>query len=150
MNEKEYIISKAGALLASQRFAVLSTYGDDQPYASLVAFVHDPTLEALFFATKQFTRKHKNLLDHPRVALLIQNSANSEADIQNAKVLTITGRAEPVGENEINGVMAQYLNKHPYLKGFTRSPDCILIKIRTNQLIWVENFETVLIMDMSS
>lgn len=147
MNEKDQIRKKAEALLASQRFAVLSTYGDGQPYANLVAFYQGQNLETIFFATKQVTRKYKNLQDHPHVALLIQNTANSEADIQQACVLTLTGKAEVVGGNEKKNILNAYVKKHPYLSDFVHLPDCVLIKVRVNHLVWVENFETVLILD---
>jgi general stress protein 26 len=136
--------------LASQKFAVLSTYGDGQPYANLVAFYEAQNLETIFFATKQFTRKYKNLQDHPHVALLIQNTANSEADIQRACVLTLTGTTEVVGENEKEDIVNGYVKKHPYLSDFVHLPDCILVKVRVNRLVWVENFETVFILDILS
>jgi heme iron utilization protein len=150
MNVMEPLKGKIQVLLASQKFAVLSTYGEGQPYANLVAFVHDETFDFVFFVTKSDTRKFRNLQQHPRVALLIENTSNAGEDIQNAVVLTIIGHAEPLEAVPKPAVIDRYIQKHPYLSDFVRSKTCVLVKVWVEQLIWVENFETVIIINNKS
>ena len=42
-------------LLSTQRLAVLASYGDDQPYTSLVAFAASDDLRAIHFAISEVT-----------------------------------------------------------------------------------------------
>jgi nitroimidazol reductase NimA-like FMN-containing flavoprotein (pyridoxamine 5'-phosphate oxidase superfamily) len=68
------------SLFASQKLAVLSSFGNEQPYASLVAFAFTEDLQHLIFATTRSTRKFANLSSESRVALLIDNRSNTEKD----------------------------------------------------------------------
>jgi heme iron utilization protein len=79
--------------LTSQPLAVLSTHQAGQPYSNLIAFAATPDLESIFFATTRATRKFANLMADPRVALLIDNRANQEADFAEAAALTVLGSA---------------------------------------------------------
>ena len=48
-------------LLSTQKLAVLSTFGNEQPYASLIAFAAADDLKHIIFATTRATRKYANL-----------------------------------------------------------------------------------------
>ena len=139
---------KIASLLKSERFAVLSTVSKDQPYANLVAFVEDEDLKTLYFATDQGTRKFENIKANNRIALLVENSTNSDFDINGAEVATIIGRATVAGNNEKEILIQKYLNKHPYLEQFIRSTGCKLIKLKVNTYVFVENFQQSHILKM--
>jgi nitroimidazol reductase NimA-like FMN-containing flavoprotein (pyridoxamine 5'-phosphate oxidase superfamily) len=81
------------SLLDSQKFAVLSTYSGGQPYVSLVAFAASEDLDRLFFVTARATRKFANILEHPRIAFLVDNRSNNESDFGEASAVTILGKA---------------------------------------------------------
>ena len=76
MEPAQKIQSRLKDLCTSQKLAVVSTQSDGQPYASLVAFVASDDLRHIYFVTARTTRKFANLIREPRVAVLINSSAN--------------------------------------------------------------------------
>ena len=143
VDDQHVLKDKLKAFFKSMKFAVLSTSADGQPYASLVAFVEDPDLAWIVFATERSTRKFKNLTENRKIALLIENSTNSETDIDNAMAVTITGNAEITEVKEKERLSHAYLSKHPYLKTFVTSPSCAFIKVNVDQYVLVEKFQKV-------
>jgi nitroimidazol reductase NimA-like FMN-containing flavoprotein (pyridoxamine 5'-phosphate oxidase superfamily) len=53
------------ALLESQRFAVLATEDQGQPFASLMAFAATDDLRHMVILTERTTRKYANLKSNP-------------------------------------------------------------------------------------
>jgi len=132
------------ALLGSQRLAVLSTHADGQPYASLVAFAGSDDLRSLYFVTPRTTRKFSNLQSDGRVALLVTTSANQECDIHQALAATVVGSAGEITGTEKEAALQRYLQKHPYLEDFARSPTSALVKVSARAYILVKNFQNVM------
>jgi heme iron utilization protein len=130
-------------LVAGQPLAVLSTHQAGQPYSNLVAFAADPNLENIFFATTRATRKFANIIADPRVALLIDNRANQEADFAEAAALTVLGSAREVHGPEKDQGLELYLAKHPYLHDFVSAPTCALLKVKVAKFILVSQFQEV-------
>jgi nitroimidazol reductase NimA-like FMN-containing flavoprotein (pyridoxamine 5'-phosphate oxidase superfamily) len=130
-------------LLAGQPLAVLSTHQAGQPYSNLVAFAADPELEHIFFATTRATRKFANITADPRVALLIDNRANQEADFAEAAALTVLGSAREVHGPEKEQGLELLLAKHPYLRDFVSAPTCALLKVKVAKYILVSRFQEV-------
>jgi nitroimidazol reductase NimA-like FMN-containing flavoprotein (pyridoxamine 5'-phosphate oxidase superfamily) len=131
-------------LLSTQKFAVLSTHGAGQPYASLVAFASDEELRALYFVTARSTRKFANLESDGRVALLVNSSANREDDLHAAMAVTVVGRAAESRGAEKEAALALYLRKHPWLEDFARAPTCALVKVAVRTFVLVKNFQHVM------
>ena len=50
------------SLLASQRFAVIATQSEGQPYSNLVAFTEADNLRSLLFVTSRHTKKYSNTI----------------------------------------------------------------------------------------
>jgi len=57
VNEAIKLETEVRTLLASQRFAALSTQEKDHPYMNLVAFAETSDLRTILFATTRATRK---------------------------------------------------------------------------------------------
>jgi nitroimidazol reductase NimA-like FMN-containing flavoprotein (pyridoxamine 5'-phosphate oxidase superfamily) len=131
-------------LLGSQRLAVLSTHTGGQPYASLVAFAGAGDLRSLYFVTPRTTRKFNNLQNDGRVALLITSSVNQESDFHQALAVTVVGRAEELSDPEKESALNRYLEKHPYLEDFARSPTSALVRVSVRSYILVKNFQHVM------
>jgi nitroimidazol reductase NimA-like FMN-containing flavoprotein (pyridoxamine 5'-phosphate oxidase superfamily) len=131
-------------LLRSQKLAVLATHKAGQPYASLVAFASTEDLKQLIFATTRATRKYANLIEDPRVALLIDNRSNQDSDIHAAAAVTATGEADEVPGPEKEALEHIYLAKHPHMKDFVSSPSCALIRIKADTYYLVRKFQHVL------
>lgn len=130
-------------LLTSQPLAVLSTHQAGQPYSNLVAFAAAPDLKNIFFATTRATRKFANLTADPRLALLIDNRANQEADFAEAAALTVLGSAREVHGSEKEQGLTIFLAKHPYLKDFVSAPTCALLRVKVAKYVLVTQFQEV-------
>ena len=144
MKKPEEIQKLLRDLFATQNLAVLATHSQQQPYASLVAFVATDDLQHIYFATPKTTRKFANLTADGRVAILINNSTNQSADFHQAIAVTVVGDAEeitgPARERQLN----DYLAKHPYLEEFAKSPTCALVRVTARSYYLVRNFQQVL------
>jgi heme iron utilization protein len=130
-------------LLASQRFAVLSTQEQAHPYLSMVAFTETSDLRSILFATRRDTRKYGNISSKSGVALLIDNRSNEVADIREAMAVTAIGTAFEVSESGREALDRVYLQKHPNMKEFLFSPSTALIRVDIESYILVSRFQEV-------
>jgi heme iron utilization protein len=137
-------------LLASQRFAVLSTQEQNHPYLNLVGFAETTDLRTILFATTRATRKYGNLSHKSGVALLVDNRSNDVADLREAMAATIIGVASEVSDSEREGLERVYLEKHPHMKDFLCSPSTALVKVEAESYVLVSGFQNLTILDVKS
>ena len=130
-------------LLKSQKLAVLATHNQGQPYGSLVSFAATEDLKQILFATTRSTRKYANLKEDTRVAMVIDSRENTERDLHKAIAVTITGKAEETKPSDEEVYFSIYLEKHPYLKDFVKSPTCALLKVKVDTYYLVRRFQEV-------
>ena len=135
-------------LFPSQRLAVLATQSERQPYGNLVAFVATDDLRHLLFATTRATRKYANISGNPRIAMVVDNRSNQEADFHRAAAVTATGVVEEAGGSEKEPLLRLYLSGHPYLKEFVSSPTCALLKMSVETYYVVRQFQHVVELHM--
>ena len=131
-------------LLESQLLGVLGTQRDGEPYTSLVGFAATPDLKHLLFTTGRSTRKLANLDRDARASLLIDNRSNRAADFTEASAATAVGVVEQVRQDERSAFERLYLEKHPQLESFVRSPSCVALRIRVSVYIVVSQFQHVI------
>jgi hypothetical protein len=143
MSNPEVTKHQLHALLNSQKFAVLSTSHEHQPYASLVAFAATDDLRDLLFATSRHTRKFANLTANSQVALLIDSRSNQDTDVHEAIAATAAGSAAEVSDAVRSPLLAVYLTKHPQLADFVQSPECALIRVSVACYYVVSQFQQV-------
>jgi nitroimidazol reductase NimA-like FMN-containing flavoprotein (pyridoxamine 5'-phosphate oxidase superfamily) len=144
MEKAEDIQKQIRDLFASQNLAVLATHNQEQPYASLVAFVASDDLKYLYFVTPKTTRKFANLTANPRVAVLINSSTNQTADFHRAISVTAVGDAAEIRAADREQMLPFYLAKHPHLEEFAKSPTCALVRVTARSYYLVKNFQKVL------
>jgi len=144
MEKAEDIQKQLRELFATQSLAVLATHNEEQPYASLVAFVATDDLNHIYFVTPKTTRKFANLAADGRVALLINNSTNNSADFHRAIAVTAVGDADEMTGPDRERQLSHYLAKHPYLDEFAKSPTCALVRVTVRSYFLVKNFQKVL------
>jgi nitroimidazol reductase NimA-like FMN-containing flavoprotein (pyridoxamine 5'-phosphate oxidase superfamily) len=136
---------KIKKLFEEQRFAVIATQGKTEPYTNLVSFLVGRTFKNIYFPTFKNTRKFKNLSEHSRISILIDNRGNKPKDIENAMTVTAVGKTSIVKDSNI---VTLFLKKHSYLKEFVSSTDCAMIEIDIEKYIVVENFQEIKIIDL--
>jgi nitroimidazol reductase NimA-like FMN-containing flavoprotein (pyridoxamine 5'-phosphate oxidase superfamily) len=129
-------------LLASQRFAVLATQSEGQPYSNLVAFAEADNLRSLLFVTGRDTKKYSNTIASKRVAVLVDNRTNQPSDLDKAVAVTALGTIEEVSTDNRGYLSAIYLSKHPQLEDFLRKPSNALMRVAVTDYI-VASFESV-------
>ena len=144
MENAENIQMQIKDLFTSQKLAVVSTQSNEQPYASLVAFVGTEDLRNIYLVTPKTTRKFANLSDNPRVAVLINSSTNRAADFHRAISVTAVGVAEELSGTDREKMLPLYLAKHPYLEEFAKSPTCALVRVTARSYYLVRNFQKVM------
>jgi len=129
-------------LLASQRFAVLATQFEGQPYSNLVALAEADNLRSLLFVTSRDTRKYSNTLASKKVAVLVDSRTNQALDLNNAVAVTALGTIEEVAADNRDYLSGIYISKHPQLKDFLHKPSNALMRIAVSDYI-VATFESV-------
>lgn len=144
MEKAEDIQKHLRDLFTTQNLAVLATHNEEQPYASLVAFVATEDLNHIYFVTPKTTRKFANLAADGRVALLINSSTNQSSDFHQAIAATAVGDAEEISGIDREQQLSHYLAKHPYLDEFAKSPTCALVRVTVRSYYLVKNFQKVL------
>jgi hypothetical protein len=131
-------------LFEKERFAVLSTQGEGQPYASLVAFATSADLSTAVFATPITTRKYHLLLACSRVALLVDSRSQGEGDMMKIEAFTATGKATSVEPGAERDRWARLLiERHPQLESFVQSPTIALFRIDIIRYFHVSRFQEV-------
>jgi hypothetical protein len=131
-------------VVRGEPYAVLSTQGDGQPYASIVAFAMTDDFRSAVFATPIATRKYRLLTACGQVALLIDNRCKHPGDMMRIEAITATGRAIRVERGEDfdrwSGMLVQ---RHPHLAAFVVSPSVALFRIAIVRFFHVERFQEV-------
>jgi len=142
MENTEELSELIKRLLNSQRFAVLATQFEGQPYSNLVAFAEADNLRSLLFVTSRDTRKYSNTLVSKKVAVLVDSRTNQALDLNNAVAVTALGTIEEVGTDNKEYLSGIYLSKHPQLKEFLYKPSNALMRVAVTDYI-VATFESV-------
>ena len=122
-------------IVETQRFAVLSTLSNHQPYSSLVAFATSDDFRHLYFATNRDTRKYSNILENSKVALLINNSNNNQTDFTQALAVTALGIANEIIDESRNTITKTYLQKHQAMTEFVNRRDTAIIDVLVTDYI---------------
>jgi len=127
----------------TQRFAVLSTHAEGQPYASLVAFAATDDLQRVIFCTPRGTRKYANISRDPRAAMLFHTSRNAAVDCDQAMAVTATGMTVEVPDGCKEAMAAVFLARHPELADFVCDPQNALVALDVSEYHLVRRFQDV-------
>ena len=131
-------------VVQGESYAVLSTQGEGQPYASIVAFAMTEDFRTAVFATPIATRKYRLLTACDRVALLIDTRCKHPDNMMRIEAITATGRAIPVERDASFDQWSRVLlAKHPHLAGFVASPSVAVFRIEILRFFHVERFQEV-------
>ncbi len=142
MGNSEELSESIRRLLTAQRFAVLATQFEGQPYSNLVAFAEADDLRSLLLVTSRNTRKYSNMLVSIKVALLIDTRTNQASVLNNAIAITALGTIDEGAAENKDYLSEIYLSKHPELKDFLYKPSSALMKVVVNSYI-VATFDGV-------
>lgn len=134
---------KLSKLLNEERLGVLSTCGQQQPYASLVAFAAADDFSHIVFATPRPTRKYANLAANAQVAFLVDNRSHRASDFRQAMAAAAIGSVKEMRKAKNNRLIRLYLQRHPQLQDFIGSSTCAVLDISVERYYVVERFQHV-------
>lgn len=138
------LVDSLRSLATSQRYGVLCTQGQEQPYGSLIAFAFADDLSFAVFATPTATRKYRLLSECAHVALVVDNRPDHPHDMMRVEAFTATGRAAEVARGEEFDAHAQMLiARHPQLESFVHAASCALFRIDMVRFLHVTRFQEV-------
>ncbi len=143
MTNESNVRQRLATLLMAEKFGVLSTCGEGQPYASLVAFAATEDMAHIVFVTPRPTRKYANLVANARVALLVDNRSNRVSDLKLAMGATAVGTVSEVRKARNSRLIRVYLDKHPQLVDFAWSSTSAVLDLHVESYSVVERFEEV-------
>ena len=119
--------------LARQKLAVLATSNAYQPHCSLVVFVINQDQSELLFITDRHSRKYTNLIQNPKVSLLIDTRPAPDRSFKNAVAVTLVGEAEEIVGDRNRVLLDRFIEQHPDMRRFAEDPNQALIKIKIIQ-----------------
>ena len=145
MGENVLVPLSISKLIDSQYFCVLGSIMDRIPYSNLMAFIPWQNYRYLIFATARNTRKYHNLLKNPACSVFIDNRRNEIPDCLEAKGICACGDAlEMANGTEKDDVIKNYIQRHPTLTSFVKSPSVALFQMKVETYYFVENFQEVI------
>jgi uncharacterized protein YhbP (UPF0306 family) len=131
-------------LVTTQPYGVLCTHGEDHAYGALVAHAFSEDLRTAVFATPIATRKFRLLTEHDRVALVIDDRPEKQANMMAVEAITATGRARLVKEGPDRDRCAKMiLARHPQLKSFVAADSCAIFRVEIIRYFHVARFQEV-------
>ena len=138
------IKGKISKLVFNQPFAVLSTQGHGQPYASIISFACSSDLKNIVFSTPFNTRKYGLLSESNKVALFIDNRSSVPPGLSKVSGVTITGKSKILNNSpEFEKWADLLIDKHPNLDLFAKSPSNALILVEVYRYFLVRRFQEV-------
>ena len=143
MPQQRNLEQRLAALLTHEKLGVLSTCGEQQPNASIVAFATTEDLQHIVFVTPRTTRKYANLAANARIAVLVDNRSNRASDFRRAMAATAVGRVREVRKARNSRLIRIYLDKHPHLEDFVWSPARAVLDVWVESYYVVERFQQV-------
>jgi hypothetical protein len=75
---------------------------------------------------------------------MINSSENQESDFHRAMAVTIIGSAAEISGHQRPDIINSYVEKHPYLEDFAKSPTCAVVQIKIKSYFLVKNFQNVM------
>jgi putative heme iron utilization protein len=131
-----------GRLLEGQRIASLGTLHQGEPYVSMVPFALLPGGPGFVIHVSQLSPHTRDMLESPRVSLLVVAPATAGTSPQALARLTAQGRAES-GEASAPGYAAArdaYLARFPEAADMFELADFSLFVIRPTSLRFIGGF----------
>ncbi len=116
MNTKQKILS----FIETQAHMVVATTNGNAPEAAFVGFASTPELD-LVFGTKTNSRKYKNILSHPNVAIVFDD--DKKITVQYEGIISMLSGAELEAYKKI------YFQKTPSSKKYENQPNQIYLKV---------------------
>ena len=136
------MIEQMKQLVRDEKFCVLATVSDNNPYCSLMAYVPEEDCSKIYMATHRNTVKYRNLMENSAVSLLIDTREKMNGNKKHeTKALTITGRFAEVKDGFWRKkARNMLLQRHPYLGVFLDHPKSCLFAVEIHTFLLLDGF----------
>jgi putative heme iron utilization protein len=133
-------------LFDSQRIASLGTLHEGEPYVSMVPFALLPDASAFAIHVSQLSSHTKDMVESPRVSLLVVAPDTGGAPAQALARVTIRGRAERYTASTpgYSSTQEAYLSRFPQAASTFALPDFFLFAIRLLSVRFIAGFAQAL------
>jgi nitroimidazol reductase NimA-like FMN-containing flavoprotein (pyridoxamine 5'-phosphate oxidase superfamily) len=118
---------------------VLATCSDNRPHCSLMGYVSDDAVETVYMVTLKDSRKYRNVLDNPRVSLLVDT--RQEIPVvgrKGIKALTVHGACRPLPAGEGGPILRELVGRHPHLEPLTGHPDAVVLEVKVEGFLLLD------------
>jgi nitroimidazol reductase NimA-like FMN-containing flavoprotein (pyridoxamine 5'-phosphate oxidase superfamily) len=128
-------------LCDGEKFGVLATVEDDQPYTASIRFATTPELDLVVIA-RAATKKAQVAGRHPKVAFQVDNREITKTDQARFTRATFIGDliSVPPEDGAYETLKQRYLNKIPEAEGFFKAPDINLYRFKTREIRFNSGF----------
>lgn len=129
-------------LVTARSVAALGTLHDGAPYVSMVPFALLADGSAFIVHVSGLSAHTQDMLDDPRVSLLVMDSESAEGLPQELARFTVLGRAGQIAEPsaEYDAAQARYLERFPDAAPIFNLGDFSLFTITPTTIRWVGGF----------
>lgn len=134
--------SHAVQLIFGHRWAALATVGNDGPSASMVAYAPAPDVASILLFLSGLSEHTRNLINEPRVALVVSDLDPGTGDPQTLARLSIKGMAEQVdrASPEFDRAWRTYVARFPEAGPRLALADFSLFRIVIGEARYVGGF----------
>jgi putative heme iron utilization protein len=139
-------------LFQGPRVASLGTLHEREPYVSMVPFALLPDASALVIHVSALSPHTRDMIESPRVSLLVVAPESPDAPPQALARVTIRGRAEqyPVATPGYSSAREAYLSRFPQSANTFELPDFSLFAIRPLSVRFIAGFGQALTLTPSA
>jgi len=130
------------ALVAGRKVASLGTLHEGAPYVSMVPFALLADGSAFLIHVSELSAHTQDMLDDPRVSLLIMQSESAETLPKELARVTVNGRATRIEDEseEYQRGKARYLERFPDSEPMFGFGDFSLFAVRPEAVRWIGGF----------
>lgn len=133
------MMDRMKSMLKEGDICVLATCSENRPHCSLMGYVTDEAVETVYMVTLKDSRKHRNVLENPRVSLLV----DTRQDIpvlgrKGVRALTVHGVCRPLPTEEGRPILLELAGRHPHLEPISSHPDAAVLEVKVEGFLLLD------------
>jgi len=129
-------------ILLDNEFCVLSTCRNDSPNSSLMQYVLNESCTKLYMLTLKESTKHINIINNPKVSLLIDTRESLYNEANQIKAVTVYGNASIIDHRKtMEEIIRQLVKKHTNLIAFASNNKVCVIEVCMDHFLLLDGVD---------
>jgi nitroimidazol reductase NimA-like FMN-containing flavoprotein (pyridoxamine 5'-phosphate oxidase superfamily) len=128
------------SLLSQQAQCVLATQGVQDVALHLMAYAFAANLDEIYLASREHTRKVKNMRSNASVTCLWDNRTGNNADHSEGLAMSGFGQARELTGPETGAIAGLLLERNATLKPLLSDPSVVIFVVHIDRYQWVEGY----------